>query len=425
MKSSILKSTIPFDPNKLKSDQTITGASPPAVFVGYQGYPEVNIGPLIPLGEYAEKKDTTFLDAPETWYGTSIQEIIAYRSGMVRSNFKMGVKYNQNVHTLTENLNLDRQHLLDTTQELTMAARSVDTEAHLSKIRIGMDFDNHSQPQGPSGVADKINVTENVPVARQVDKAVSDRDLNATDAVYEVLYKSKEIPITNIQRLFSVGLLGEEKRRRLVPTRWSITAVDDIIGKNIAPRLFNFPEIDRYMTFYDEYLDNKFVILLVPGRWAFEMSECWNASSIWNQPVPGIYKPEHLQPVIVTDFELEQGRTTYASNVTGAYYAARKEIEEWLFNHQRQARAFVFREVSGGYIVPLGVWVIRETVRHAMELGSQGTNLQYHDSLESALQRITQHLQVPIKYWVKSSGLIPYIRSQRTLDFWIKKSKGL
>jgi hypothetical protein len=423
MKTSVLKSTLPFDPKSIRPDQTLFGASPPAVFVGYQGYPSVNIGPLLPLGEFAEKKDTSFLDSPENWFGTPMQEIIAFRSGMIRSNFRMGVKYADTLPTLMEDMNLEGRRLLDATQELTLAARSVDTETHLTKIRISMDFDNHSQPQGPSGLTDKIQIVDNISVAKPVDKATSDRDLKAADAVYEVLYKSKEVSVTNIQRLFSVGLLGEAKNRRLVPTRWSITAVDDIIGKSLAEKLLNFPEIDQYMTLYDEYLDNKFVILFAPGRWAYEMNECWNNSSVWNQPVPGIYKPQHLIPAIMNDYELEQGRTSYASNITGAYYAARKEIEEWLFNRQRQARVIVFREVAGGYVVPLGVWVIRETIRHALELANQGVNVQIHEDLNSALQRIPKHFQIPLKNWLQASHLIPYMKTQRTLDHWLKKTK--
>lgn len=61
LKHNILKSTLPFDPSTIKREQNVFGASPPAVFVGYHGYPQVNVGPLLPLGEFAEIKDTASL----------------------------------------------------------------------------------------------------------------------------------------------------------------------------------------------------------------------------------------------------------------------------------------------------------------------------------------------------------------------------
>jgi DNA repair protein NreA len=421
MKHSILKSVLPDHLQKIKTDKKVFGASPPAVFVGHNGYPFVNIGPLLPIGEFAEHKDTKILDSPETWFGKSIDEIVGYRSSMLRSSFNINVKINDNIEQQLERLNRPKRKLLEATQELTMASNSVDTEAELSRIRISMNYDTHSQPQGPSGVANKIDVIDNVKVLKPVDKVVSDRDLNATDAIMGYLYNAENISVTSIQRLFSAGLLGSKKRRKLVPTRWTITAVDDIIGKKLIPKLQHFPEIDKYYTFYGEYLDNKFLILLIPDLWAYEMNECWNTESIWNQEILGVNSDSQIMATVVNDYEIETGRKNYASNVTGAYYAARKEVEEFLFNSRKQARAIVFREVAGGYIVPLGVWVIRETVRNILSKGWNGPTVRIHEDLKSALGRISEVFRVPLKKWLKASKLIKYTRSQTRLDKWLKK----
>lgn len=420
-KHSILKSTLSIDPEQFKGKKDIFGASPPAVFVGHVGYPKVNIGPLLPIGEYSKSKDTHFLDTPESWYGKSIDEIIAYRSGLLRSNFSVGVKYQQeNMEHMLGRLNRSNRKLLEATQELTLASNSVDTEAKLSRVRVSIRYDSMSAPNGPSGRAEKIDVVDNVKVLKPVDKVVSDRDLKAADAINDYLYKSDEISVTSMTRLLSAGLLGVKKNRKLVPTRWSITAVDDIIGKALAKKLHDFPSIDKYYSFYGEYLDNKFLIIFAPGVWAYEMNECWAPQSLWNQVVPGISNPLNQSPNIVTDYELEHGRKKYASNITGAYYAARKEIEEFLYNSRRQARVLVFREILGGYLVPLGVWVIRETVRAALASGWKNENVSIHQTLGDALLRLKEVFNVPFKYWINASKLIPYMKSQQTLDFWLK-----
>jgi hypothetical protein len=333
----------------------------------------------------------------------------------------VGVKYQEEgIDNLLSRLNRTNRKLLEATQELTIASNSVDTEAKLTRVRVSMSYNPMSAPNGPSGRANEIKVVDNVKVARSVDKVVSDRDLKAADAINDYLYKSGEISTTSMTRLFSAGLLGVKKSRRLVPTRWSITAVDDIIGKALAKKLHGFPWIDKYYTFYGGYLDNKFLILLAPGQWSYEMNECWAPQSLWNQVIPGLINTVDQEPQIVTDFEYETGRTKYAANITGAYYAARKEAEEFLYNSRRQARVIVFREILGGYLVPLGVWVIRETVRHIFKQGWNGNSVQLHETLGSALNRLHEVFNIPYKYWVHASKLIPYMKSQRKLDFWLK-----
>src|SRR5207247_5883 len=71
-------------------------------------------------------------------------------------------------------------------------------------------------PTGPSAVIRKLELAENPSVPRRVDAVVSDTDLRATAGVVD-LYRHG-ITQSHITRVFSVGLLGGGKRRRLVPT---------------------------------------------------------------------------------------------------------------------------------------------------------------------------------------------------------------
>ncbi|MHA2474206.1 MAG: Nre family DNA repair protein, partial [Promethearchaeota archaeon] len=105
----------------------------------------------------------------------------------------------------------------------------------------------------------------------------------------------------------------------------------------------------------------------------------------------------------------------YASNITGAYYAARKSVCEYLYKIKRQARVLIFREVSGGYVVPLGVWVIRETVNNAMFT----TDPVKFDNFNDSITKMAEGFMVDFKYWKKSSKLINYIKTQRTLDRYL------
>jgi hypothetical protein len=413
LKKSVLKSIIPFDVGKSLKNVELFGASPPGFFVGRYNYPKVAVGPMIPFSEFSKQKFSTkadhhILDAPELWFGKELTDIMQYRSNLVRSNFKVNVKLGE--QTIKNTPSLKEQRLLDRSQLLSMASQPTDTETQFGKLSLRMMLDNHSLPMGPSGYTDKIRITENVKVHPKVDYCVADTDLKAQDAVAEKLYMEGNVSLSTIQRVFSAGLLGEKKRRKLVPTRWTITAVDDIISKKLIEEIKTFPEINEYQIFESAYLDNHFRILLFPGKFAFEMNEVWAPNSLWNVSPDG--ESLSVKPQIMTDYEFYRGRKNYASNITGAYYAARKSVCEYLHKIRRQARIIIFREVSSGYIVPLGVWVIRETVKNAL-VDPKPIVL---DNFEEAILKLGQGLLVNQEEWEHNSKLINFIRNQRTID---------
>ncbi len=450
-KFSTINSVIPFDYKKVQRDKVLFGASPPAVFVGRQGYPNINMGPMIPLDDIFLRdeidrtmKDTSLLDISELWFGKKMQDIVIFRTAMVRSNFRInvrsGVDYSgvpKLVDDIREKMSLDKRRLLDASQELAMSKYSVDTETKFSKIRLGgLTLDINAPPAGPSGITEKIEVIDNIKTHKKVEYVVDDIDLKAADALYDYLYKtnlsnsgvetkdpslSSVVTGTEMQRLLSSGLLGQKKRRRLVPTRWSITAVDSIISKKLAKEIKRFPQINQYITFHRRYLDNNFIILFIPGPWSYEMMEVWDNNTLWTQDVPGVQQAfRGRYPRINQDHEMEHGRKSYANSITGAYYAARKEVAEFLFRNRKQARVIVFREVSSGYLIPLGVWVIRETIRDALSNEFKDPEMRTSDTLKKALLRINEEFSVPLNNWLRTSVLLKNIRKQRRLDEWIK-----
>lgn len=414
LKKSVLKSMVPYEIDKIQRNVEIFGASPPGFFVGHFSYPNVYLGPLVPYQGFEtgiDISDSHILDAPELWFGKKMVDVIRYRSSLVRSNFKTNVFIGRKSRKTT--LSIKTQKLLETSQELSMAARPVDTETKLEKMNLRMMMDNHALPMGPSGMTEKIIITENTKIHPQVDYCVSDTDLKATEAVSEHLYFKGHVPESTIKRIFSAGLLGEKKRRRIVPTRWTITAVDDIISKALIKEIKKFPEINDYRIFEGTYLDNHFKILLFPGKFMYEMNEVWAPNTLWNISLDG--NNRNLKPQIMTDFEFYNGRKSYASNITGAYYAARKSVCEYLYKIKKQARVLVFREVSGGYVVPLGVWVIRETVNNAM-FTSDPLIL---DNFNESVVKMADGFLVDLKYWRNSSKLINFIKTQKTLDSFL------
>jgi hypothetical protein len=186
-----------------------------------------------------------------------------------------------------------------------------------------------------------------------------------------------------------------------VPTRWSITAVDSILSENLMKRIKTHPEINEYRIYESRYLDNIFEVLMLPQAWSYEAMEAWYPGTIWN--------PTGRIVAIYSDWEDYEGRTTYA-DIGGCYYAARLAVCELLRNERRQATAIVMREAHPGYIMPVGVWQVRENVRNAMKQ----TPLKFN-TLNEALAHIAGQFQIPLQRWITESKLLQNALFQRKL----------
>jgi hypothetical protein len=375
----------------LMASEDIAGVSPPTVFIGRIGYPNVFAGPLVP----PVHEDTSLYDLPELWFGRSMDEIVGFRSMLVRGKHQVQVqKFNE------------AGKIMEQTRELALAENSVDIELNLTKKPRGSLFlSDDVQPFGPSAPIRDLHVG-NARFEHRIEKAYYDTDLRAVPAVLE-LY-DRGVMVTKIQRAFSVGAFGIEKNRRLVPTRWSITAVDDMLSKNLAEQVKTFPEINEYRVYESQYLDNIFEILMIPDMWRYESMEAWYPGTVWN--------PNGKRTAIFSDREGNNGRTTYAQ-IGGCYYSARLAVCEQLVKERRQATVVVLREARPGYIMPVGVWQVRENVRNAMRQPPF-----IFKTLRESLQFIGSRFEIPLRRWILQSELLKNALFQKKItDFFVGK----
>ncbi|MEM3479425.1 MAG: Nre family DNA repair protein [Candidatus Bathyarchaeia archaeon] len=374
----------------LVNSEKIFGSSPPGVFVGRIGYPYVYAGPLIPpvLG------DTSLFDMPEVWVGRSIDEIIGFRTGLIRGKFRVNVKKP-----------FTNEQFLSRTIEIALSREPVDTEALFRKKPSGsFIFDDEVQPMGPSAPLLKIEV-ENARIDQRIEKAYSDADLKAEEAILDLYLNG--VPVSKIQRAFSVGAFGVKRQRRMVPTRWSITAVDSTISRRIIEdKVKSNPEIGEYRVYSFTYLGNRFVVLLTPSKWRYEWIEAWYPGTLWNPQGEGI--------AMGNDWEGYYGRTSYAS-LGGCYYAVRLAAAEFLAREGRQAGVIAMREIHPSFIMPLGVWINRECVREAFKGRYERFN-----TLSEALEYIGSKFSIPIREWVKTSHLMKEDIFQEKITKYLK-----
>jgi hypothetical protein len=362
-----------------KVGERLEGYSPPEVFVGRHGYPLVRAGPLIPAGALEEA-------SPASLLGLEVGEIIALRSSLIRSEAKIEVREAR-----------APGRLLETAQQIAMSAAPVGTEITFLKPPRGrLQFDGILQPSGPSGPLKEMEITTNPEIPRKVDQIAEDQGIKAFAAARE-LYSAK-VDVAHISRLLSMGLLGQE--RKLVPTRWSITASDDIIGRSLVKDVLERPLISEHQLYSGEDLGNHFEILLLPGPYSFELIEIWMPRSVWS--------PEGW---IGSDGEGARGKKEYSS-LAGGYYAARLAVLERMAAMGRQASALAVREISERYWAPLGVWVVREAARKALRADPKKFG-----TLGEALDEMGRRLRTPRMKWRPFSRLLAAPAQRSLADF--------
>ena len=363
----------------------LAGASPPSVFVGRIGYPSVSIGPMIP----PYHGDTSLMDTPERWTKLGIDDIIDFRSNLVRGMHKV------DIHDVE---NSDR--LVVKTRELALARTPPEAVAEFERKPFGkLTVDDDVQPFGPSAPIKRFD-TANFRFDSRLEKAFYDTDLRARDAVVS-LYKDGAL-LSQIQRAFSIGAFGTGKRRKFVPTRWSITAVDSNLGLHMLETTKANPTIDEYRVYETTNLDNRWAIVMMPTTWRYELIEAWYPNTAWN--------PHSDRIAIMSDHEFFDGRSTYAS-IGGCYYAARLAVNELLQRERRQAGVSILREAHPGYILPVGVWNVRENVRAALR-----TRPRSYRTLKEALTHVSTVMDIPVSRWIRNSAVLKDALYQRRVD---------
>ena len=354
---------------------SISGTSPPSIFVGSYNYPKVQVGPMVP----PIHGDTSLLDNPEKWAGKSLEEIINFRLNLVRGIQKLSI--NQTEGRYIENL-----------QEVTMSSKPVDSDLSFHKSTSNIYIDVESAPFGPVGEIKSAKFS-NSSATSSIEKTFYDKDLKAKDAILK-LYNSG-IEISRIQKCLSIGMLGKE--RKLVPTKWSITATDDIISKELIGEIINYDLIDNYNVFSYSHLGNTFSVVLFPHRWIFEMIEAWHSNGILgfgsdNEDARGIDHP----PAIA-----------------GAYFAARLGVTEYLFKNQIQSGVIILREIKPEYAIPVGVWQVREGIRAA--LVQKPLNA---DNFEEALTLASKSMSISKFEWLSHGKIGKMLKQKSISDFF-------
>ncbi|MBR9680102.1 MAG: hypothetical protein GOU99_03580 [Candidatus Altiarchaeota archaeon] len=350
-----------------KFDKNISAPTPPFHLVSWKGYPNINVGPYLVQDRASEFASSSKL------FKLDMQDLLKLRASAIRP--------------------YENRHIRNTFEGAAMSVKPVEMSAELSRTPIIKEFDfSFLSPAAP---ATSIKLEGNPKVPSKVEKFHSDYDAKAEQAVWAL---EDRYEFDYLVQLMSSGSIGIKSQRKLVPTRWAITATDSIIAKKYFLKVRSAEPINKFELFTFKHWDNLFVVLLIPWGWGFEILEKWMPGSAWGQGV-------------VSDYEYGGLKKGYASNVTGSYYAARLELLKYLADRKRRAACVVFREIGPDYFFPVGVWHVRETIKATLE-----SRPERFDDWNSAMTRVGQLTNTEKTEWAQSSKLIHLLQKQTQLS---------
>ena len=359
---------------------SISGSSPPSLFVGRYGYPKINIYPSTP----PFSGDTGYLEDESKWLSQDLNDFISGRLSLLRGGVKVSVDAASNP-----------DYRLQEIQVSSLSSTPVDVEMTVEKsFRDNVVLDENITPMGPSSPLKSIKFG-NYHIDSRIEKLYYDRDLKATDGVIS-LY-DRGMGINGISKALSAGSLGTGKRRRIVPTRWSITATDKAISDRLVDEIKDYKEIDSFEVYIRKTGGNLFVAILAPGQWMFEWGESWFPGSTWNSFGSSVE--------IELDYEGYHGRKTYPE-IGGCYYSSRLAVAEKYRNMKRTGSAMLWREIYPGFNLPVGVWYVRENVRELFR-----SKPERFDTVNDAVKYVSNFTAVDIKAWKAKSNNLKYLIS--------------
>jgi DNA repair protein NreA len=373
-----------FKTNKLQKEHFLGTA--PSVFVGRYGYPQVNVGILAPPDTIEDEAE--LYDSPKQWNKRkfSAQDVLHFRGSLINSRLQSHVK--------------STPKIVEMSQEVAMSKKPVDIEFKLEKKpTYSMKTFEVETLMGARAQLKKASFHSTPKVNQKIDKVVSDTDLKSTSAL-NILYK-KGLAETQLMKVLSTGNLGLKTQRKLVPTRWAITAVDDTLGKQLIKQIKEYKQTN-YHCCYGEYMGNSFIFLFFPRVWSFELFEMYEPNNNLN-PTNEIK--------CTTDYENYAGRKKYATNTAGGYYACRLGLLEYLDSIKKQSSVIVLRFI--GDEPPLGVWVVREAVRKSF------VQKMFFNSEKEMIDYVQKYVKEKFDFEVNEllikSKLLQQIRTQKTI----------
>jgi len=291
-------------------------------------------------------------------------------SNIIKQNYSDIIKLKaKNILGSTQSLNIKKINT-KIREELENIYKSKREIEFSSKFRNELKFDKIltskvSGIMGSKNELTKINPNENTKTSNKIEKYTAN-DIKSKEAIIS-LYE-KGVNESQIQNLLALGSFGINFNKKLVPTKWAISAFDQTIEKHLYKKIIKYNPINNYEIYTSYDKGNTFIIILIPDTFSAEIVEAFDSTSQNSKFSEGlgiVSKKNSL--TIERDFvNFENKLKKSEPETAGGFWATKMPIQEYLLSRKKQA-SFISIRIIENYDIPLGVIFVREKVRDAMK----------------------------------------------------------
>jgi DNA repair protein NreA len=104
-------------------------------------------------------------------------------------------------------------------------------------------------------------------------------------------------------------------------------------------------------------------------------------------------------------------RLDHYPTIAGAFFAARLAVSEHLNKIKKKAAVLTLREIHPQYVIPVGVWQIREGIREALR-----GPINKFETFEKAISFACALMSISKNEWVKNSKICNIIVEQKRIS---------
>lgn len=359
--------------SKFKPTKELTGFGSTAL-VGEKNYPQLKIHNVS-----NEDKDSSFLK----------------NSDFVKKDYSEIIKSKaKNVLGSTNPIYIKKSNNR-ITDEITEIYKSKTEVEFVSKFDSELKFNkpvfsNMIGTLGTKNELTKIEVNDNISISKQIETHTQG-ETKSKNAIIELYEKGfNESQIIN---LLSLGQFGISINKKLVPTKWTITAYDKAISDHLLNEVSKYKIIENYEIY--NYFDkgNNFLVLLIPDTFSFELFE----------------KGDNFEASDYVDY---RNKLKYDEPKTaGAFYAGRIGILENLKIRKKQALIIIIRLINN-YEIPLGVVFVRESIREAMK-----KRIEKFNNLKELNEFVLENYNSHYECLIKSQTLIEKKKQKKLIEW--------
>jgi hypothetical protein len=352
----------------MPSSKHMTVFSPPGICVKSGKYPRLEAGFLASIEPL---EHLSIYDFPEAWNGLDRDTIFSMRRHLYQFLLPVDAR------------SMQPEGVVHTLQEIALSVRPIALQVEGEPLLPRRLQLRNGQLPSSSDVSVKSVEILSEPEISKVAERITEQDIPAAEGIWRLI--DYDYSLDQVVRLMSVGLLGRQNTRRMLPTRSAYKATINAFIDRAVMELIERPRISSYEIYLGTLFGDRFVVFLNPGEARVD------------------YLAMDVSGTKITRGFAFEGLRQWPTDAKTSVYSdhARFSVYKHLISRNQQCHAAIFHLTKEPRNQILGPWIARAGVNEAFT--SEPVTL---DNIENAIKLLDTLLDPNFSVWTQDTPLL-------------------